>query len=254
VADAEQERLQGIAGHIEDELAKRRENEHHAADMAAKAKRDADVLEGQCNDLRGTVESMERQNSEFTSFCSTVGAECAELKSQINDLENALTAEETAKKERDDSIAKLSGEKVSGDEETARLSRDIRDLSQANNRLREEMESAEEKSRRLGRDMKNIERRLADIDEVASREGRAKGDCEASNKHLAEQLEQALSKIDALSQQCNEADLVVKGKEREVNNAQERLRDEASRVLRLEQQLIELGSQVTQLGRPQTRF
>ena len=56
------------------------------------------------------------------------------------------------------------------------------------------------------RDKANLQRKTEDIEELLEKEQRHKRDTEGSNKNLEEELRKALAKIEALTQQCQEAE------------------------------------------------
>jgi myosin protein heavy chain len=234
---------------LQQEMEDRNQNANMSKDKAAQLETDVRALQTQVDDLNGVVGGMEDKNGEAQRACTALQAETSELKNQRAELEKKSGDIENERKEREANIAQMEADGAKAEETIARLSRETKDLTSNNWRLKDDMEAAEAKAHKLERDQASAGRKTEDVEDLLSREQRNKNEIEKANKNLEEELKQATEKLEQLQAQVEEADAQMRQKDQDCRVAVERLRDEAVKVSRLEQQLIDLSVAFTSYGR-----
>jgi len=146
-------------------------------------------------------------------------------------------------------VQTLEGDRSVQEEALARLTKENKNQSETNDKLKKEFAAAQERLNDATKDKTSTQRHVDELENRLNSEGRDRFDVERENQQLESKLRAALNKIDQLTHEFLEMEHRTKMKERELVSAYARAKDEALQAQRLEQQVTGVGNTLQSMGR-----
>ncbi|XP_043470810.1 myosin heavy chain, muscle isoform X8 [Leptopilina heterotoma] len=204
-------------------------------------------LESQLADITDRFTQEEEARNNLFQGKKKLEQEVSGLKKDIEDLELTIQKSEQDKATKDHQIRNLNEEIAHQDELINKLNKEKKNQGEVNQKTAEELQAAEDKVNHLTKVKVKLEQTLDELEDTLEREKKVRADVEKNKRKVEGDLKLTQEAVADLERNKKELEQTIQRKDKELSSLTAKLEDEQSLVGKLQKQIKELQARIEEL-------
>ncbi|XP_051154577.1 myosin heavy chain, muscle isoform X23 [Leptopilina boulardi] len=204
-------------------------------------------LESQLADITDRFTQEEEARNNLFQGKKKLEQEVSGLKKDIEDLELTIQKSEQDKATKDHQIRNLNEEIAHQDELINKLNKEKKNQGEVNQKTAEELQAAEDKVNHLTKVKVKLEQTLDELEDTLEREKKVRADVEKCKRKVEGDLKLTQEAVADLERNKKELEQTIQRKDKELSSLTAKLEDEQSLVGKLQKQIKELQARIEEL-------
>ncbi|KAJ8679906.1 hypothetical protein QAD02_015693 [Eretmocerus hayati] len=204
-------------------------------------------LESQLADITDRFQQEEEARNNLFQTKKKLDQEIAGLKKDIEDLELTVQKAEQDKATKDHQIRNLNDEIAHQDELINKLNKEKKAQGEINQKTAEELQAAEDKVNHLNKVKTKLEQTLDELEDTLEREKKARADVEKTKRKVEGDLKLTQEAVADLERNKKELEQTIQRKDKELSSLTAKLEDEQALVGKQQKQVKELQARIEEL-------
>ncbi|KAL7303607.1 hypothetical protein TKK_0003759 [Trichogramma kaykai] len=204
-------------------------------------------LESQLADITDRFQQEEEARNSLFQTKKKLDQEISGLKKDLEDLELTIQKAEQDKATKDHQIRNLNDEIAHQDELINKLNKEKKNQSEINQKTAEELQAAEDKVNHLNKVKLKLEQTLDELEDTLEREKKARADVEKAKRKVEGDLKLTQEAVADLERNKKELEQTIQRKDKELSSLTAKLEDEQALVGKQQKQVKELQARIEEL-------
>lgn len=204
-------------------------------------------LESQLADITDRFQQEEEARNALFQSKKKLEQEIAGLKKDLEDLELTIQKSEQDKATKDHQIRNLNDEIAHQDELINKLNKEKKNQGEVNQKTAEELQAAEDKVNHLNKVKLKLEQTLDELEDTLEREKKARADVEKTKRKVEGDLKLTQEAVADLERNKKELEQTIQRKDKELSSLTAKLEDEQALVGKQQKQVKELQARIEEL-------
>ncbi|XP_014231486.1 myosin heavy chain, muscle isoform X14 [Trichogramma pretiosum] len=204
-------------------------------------------LESQLADITDRFQQEEEARNSLFQTKKKLEQEISGLKKDLEDLELTIQKSEQDKATKDHQIRNLNDEIAHQDELINKLNKEKKNQGEINQKTAEELQAAEDKVNHLNKVKLKLEQTLDELEDTLEREKKARADVEKAKRKVEGDLKLTQEAVADLERNKKELEQTIQRKDKELSSLTAKLEDEQALVGKQQKQVKELQARIEEL-------
>ncbi|XP_014212309.1 myosin heavy chain, muscle isoform X22 [Copidosoma floridanum] len=204
-------------------------------------------LESQLADITDRFQQEEEARNALFQTKKKLDQEISGLKKDLEDLELTIQKSEQDKATKDHQIRNLNDEIAHQDELINKLNKEKKNQGEINQKTAEELQAAEDKVNHLNKVKQKLEQTLDELEDTLEREKKSRADVEKTKRKVEGDLKLTQEAVADLERNKKELEQTIQRKDKELASLTAKLEDEQALVGKQQKQIKELQARIEEL-------